>query len=83
MIFTDGSVQRRIKSGWDYSVRENGETVVEGSGTVDITTSSMEVKAITEDLRYLQINHLKREIIVTGSISTLQKSAKSISMPIR
>ena len=64
MIFTDGSVQRRIKSGWDYSVRENGETVVEGSGTVDITTSSMEVKAITEALRYLQINHLKREIIV-------------------
>ncbi len=64
----------------------NGETEVEGSGAVDITTSSMlmEAKAITEALRYLQTNHLKREIIVTGSMSTstLQKSAKNISMPI-
>ena len=41
VIFTDGSVQRGIKSGWAYTVRVNGETVAEGSGAVEITTSSM------------------------------------------
>ena len=78
VIFTDGSVQRGIKSGWAYTVRVNGETVAEGSGAVDITTSSMlmEVKAVTEALRYLQANHLKRAIIVTDSMSTLQKISK-------
>ena len=78
VIFTDGSVQRGVKSGWAYTVRVNGETVAEGSGAVDITTSSMlmEVKAVTEALRYLQANHLKRAIIVTDSMSTLQKISK-------
>ena len=38
VIFTDGSVQRGIKSGWAYTVRVNGETVAEGSGAVEITT---------------------------------------------
>ncbi len=78
VIFTDGSVQRSIKSGWAYAVRMNGETVAEGSGAVDITTSSMlmEVKAVTEALRYHQINHLKRAIIVTDSMSTLKKISK-------
>ena len=78
VIFTDGSVQRGIKSGWAYTVRVNGETVAEGSGAVDITTSSMlmEVKAVTEALRYLQANQLKRAIIVTDSMSTLQKISK-------
>ena len=78
VIFTDGSVQRGVKSGWAYTVRVNGETVVEGSGAVDITTSSMlmEVKTITEALRYLQTNHLKREIIVTDSMSTLQNQQR-------
>ena len=78
VIFTDGSVQRGIKSGWAYTVRVNGETVAEGSGAVEITTSSMlmEVKAVTEALRYLQSNQLKRAIIVTDSMSTLQKISK-------
>ena len=38
VIFTDGSVQRGVKSRWAYTVRVNGETVAEGSGAVEITT---------------------------------------------
>ena len=55
-----------------------GTTVAEGSGAVDITTSSMlmEVKAITEALRYLRENQQRRAVIVTDSMSTLQKVKK-------
>ena len=41
VVFTDGSVQRGVKSGWAFTIRVNGETVAEGSGAVDLTTSSM------------------------------------------
>ena len=75
VVFTDGSVQRGVKSGWAFTIRINGETVAEGSGAVDLTTSSMlmEVKAITEALRYLQLHQHKRALIITDSMSTLQK----------
>ena len=78
VIFTDGSVQRGIKSGWAYTIRVNGATVAEGSGAVELTTSSMlmEVKAITEALRYLQTHQHRRAVIVTDSMSTLQKISK-------
>ena len=36
----------------------------------------MEVKAITEALRYLQLQHYKKALIVTDSMSTLQKVRK-------
>ena len=36
----------------------------------------MEVKAVTEALLYLQTNQMKRAIIVTDSMSTLQKISK-------
>ena len=36
----------------------------------------MEVKAVTEALRYLQIDHLKWAIIVTDSMSALHKIHK-------
>ena len=66
-MFTDGSVQRGVKSGWAFTVRVNGTTVAEKSGAVSITTSSMlmEVKAITEALRYLREKKYKRAVIVT------------------
>ena len=56
----------------------NGRTVAEGSGAVQLTTSSMlmEIKAITEALRYLQQYRHKRAVIVTDSMSTLQKIQK-------
>ena len=56
----------------------NGEAIAEGSGAVEITTSStlMEVKAITVALRHLQSMQYRRAIIVTDSMSTLQKFSK-------
>ena len=78
VVFTDGSVQRGVKSGWAFTVRVNGTTVAEKSGAVSITTSSMlmEVKAITEALRYLKEEKYTRAVIVTDSMSTLQKVQK-------
>ena len=75
VIFTDGWVQRGIKSGWAYTIRVNGVIVAEGSGVVELTKSIMlmEVKVITEALRYLQTHKHSRTVIVIDSISTLQK----------
>ena len=75
VIFTDGSVKRGIKSGWGYTVRVDGEMINEASGASELTTSSMvmEIKAITEALQYVQREQHKRAIIVTDSMSTLQK----------
>ena len=36
VVFTDGSVQRYVESGWAFTIRINGETVAEGSGAVDL-----------------------------------------------
>ena len=78
IVFTDGSVKRGEKSGWAYTVRVKGETIAEGSGAVEMTTSSMlmEIKAISEALIYLQENRIKNAVIVTDSMSTLQKVKK-------
>ena len=78
IVFPDGSVKRGDKSGWAFTVRVKGETIAEGSGAVDITTSSMlmEVKAISEALKYLQEQGTKKAVIVTDSMSTLQKVKK-------
>ena len=56
-VFTDGSVQRDppTKSGWGLFARKDGITAKENSGATSIVTSSMvmEVKAITETLRWM------------------------------
>ena len=54
--------------------------MAEDSVAVVITTASMlmEVKTITEALRYLQSEQYRRAIIVTDSMSTLQKIKKSL-----
>ena len=71
-------VKRREKSGWGYTVRVNDLVLAEGSGAVEITTSSMlmEIKAITETLRWLRQEKHRRVVIVTDSMSTLQKVQK-------
>ena len=58
VCFTDGSVKRGEQSGWAYSVRVGGVMVAEKSGAVELITSSMsmEIKAITEILAYLEEN---------------------------
>ena len=78
VVFTDGSVKRGEKSGWAFTVRVKGETIAESSGAVDITTSSMlmEKKAISEALMYLQEQRIRKAVIVTDSMSTLQKVKK-------
>ena len=80
-VFTDGSVKRGEKSGWAFTVRCRGETVGEGSGAVEVTTSSMvmEIKAVTKALKYLQLNNYTRAVIITDSMSTLQKVEKESS----
>ena len=47
VIFTDGSVNRGIKSGWAFSVRVDAVVVKEQNGATVLTTSSMcmEIKA--------------------------------------
>ena len=54
--------------------------IAEDSVVVVITTASMliEVKTITKALRYLQSEQYRRAIIVTDSMSTLQKIKKSL-----
>ena len=63
IIFTDGSVKRGEKSGWAFTARVNGSNVSEGSGAVDLTTSSMfmEEKA----LQYLATIQAKKAVIAT------------------
>ena len=50
----------------------------EGSGAVEVTTSSMvmEIKAVTEALKHLQQQQYTRAVIITDSMSTLQKVEK-------
>lgn len=75
VIFTDGSVKRGVKSGWAFTVRVSGKVEAESSGAVGLTTSSMsmEVTAITESLKYLKGTQHTKAIVVTDSMSTLEK----------
>ena len=67
-----------MKSGRAYIVRVGVEVIAEGSGAVEMTTSSMlmEFKALTKALRYLQSKQYRRAIIVTESMRNLQKINK-------
>ena len=80
IIFTDGSVKRGEKSGWAFTARINGITAGEGSGAVETTASSMamEVKAATEALRFLSENRHRKAVIVSDSMSMLQKVKKGL-----
>ena len=81
-VFTDGSVQREVptKSGWGMYARINGTTAMERAGATTIVTSSMvmEVKAITETLRWMNEAGYTRAVIATDSMSTLQKIEKKM-----
>ena len=80
VIFTDGSVNRGTKSGWAFSVRVDGTVVKELNGATALTTSSMcmEIKAISEALRWIKDTSHQRAVIVTDSMSTLQKIEKGM-----
>ena len=80
VCFTDGSVKRGERSGWAYTVRVDGSTVAEKSAAIELTTSSMsmEIKAITELLAFLRDSHIRKAIVVTDSMSTLEKIKKKL-----
>ena len=80
IIFTDGSVQRGVKSGWAFSARVNGAVVEENAGATRTTTSSMcmEVKAITEALGWLNTTNYTSAVFVTDSMSSLEKVKKNM-----
>ena len=75
IIFTDGSVQRAVKSGWAFTARVHGQCIQESSGATSYTTSSMcmEVKAITEALQWIGTCAYQSVTILTDSMSTLVK----------
>ena len=75
IFYTDGSVQRGIKSGWGYTAAYQGMTVQEASGATGLTTSSMcmEIKAITEGLKWLGDSQHSKATFLTDSKSTLDK----------
>ena len=75
IFYTDGSVQRGIRSGWGYTAAYRGTTVQEASGATGLTTSSMcmEIKAITEGLKWLGESQHSKATFLTDSKSTLDK----------
>ena len=85
VIYTDGSVTRD-RSGWGFTVKQDGRTVHEDSGAHRVTTSSltMEVEAVTHAIQWLasqrdaQITHA---IILTDSMNLLQKVESGMGCP--
>ena len=82
---TDDSVTKD-RSGWGFTVKQNGRTVHEDSGAHRVTTSSltMEVEAVTHAIQRLasqrdpQITHA---IILTDSMKLLQKVESGMGCP--
>merc|ERR1711963_516984 len=75
IVYADGSVQRGVRSGWDYTATLLGEVVKEDSGFVPLTTSSMcmEMQAITEMFEWVRNQAITRLVCLTDSMSTLAK----------
>ena len=81
VIYTDGSVQRGVKSGWGFAVLRDGHVIHKASGACNITTSSthMEIEAVTKALKWMQTNMpqaTKHVIIVTDSQNILKRVEK-------
>ena len=85
VVYTDGSVTRD-RSGWGFTVKQDGRTVHEDSGAHRVTTSSltMEVEAVTHAIQWLasqcdtRITHV---IILTDSMNLLQKVESGMGCP--
>ena len=85
VIYTDGSVTRD-RSGWGFTVKQGGRTVLEDNGSHRVTTSSltMEVEAVMHAIQWLasqrgaQITHA---IILTDSMNLLQKVESGMGCP--
>ena len=75
VIFTNDSVVRGSKSGWAFTARVDGGVEAEESDATDPTLSSMqtEINAITFALSWVKHQDNKSILIVTDSLSTLEK----------
>ena len=82
VVYTDGSVQRGVKSGWGFIITQDGKITHKASGAVASTASSMkmEIVAITRALELIvksqqAIDHL---VFLTDSQSTLRKIERNM-----
>ena len=75
VIFTNDSVVRGSKSGWAFTARVDGVVEAEESDATDPTLSSMqtEINAITFALSWVKHQDYRSILIVTDSLSTLEK----------
>ncbi len=75
IVFTDGSVIRGKKSGWEYTARVDGITASENSFPCDSTMSSMmtEINAVMLALTWLKDTEYSRVVFVSDSLSTFEK----------
>ena len=85
VIYTDGSVTRD-RSGWEFTVKQDGRTVHEDSGAHRVTTSSltMEVEAVTHAIQWLASQRdarITHAIILTDSMNLLQKVESGMGCP--
>ena len=85
VIYTDGSVTRD-RSGWGFTVKQDGRTVHEDSGAHRVTTSSltMEVEAVTHAIQWLASQRdarITHAIILTDSMNLLQKVESGMGCP--
>ena len=80
-----GSVTRD-RSGWGFTVKQDGRTVHEDSGAHRVTTSSltMEVEAVTHAIQWLASQRdarITHAIILTDSMNLLQKVESGMGCP--
>ena len=77
VIYTDGSVQRGVRSGWGFVAYIANREVHSEAGASNMTTSSMrmEVEAITRALQWIgwAKTETQRAVILTDSQSVLTK----------
>ena len=84
-LVRDGSVTRD-RSGWGFTVKQDGRTVHEDSGAHRVTTSSltMEVEAVTHAIQWLASQRdarITHAIILTDSMNLLQKVESGMGCP--
>ena len=85
VIYTDGSVTRE-RSGWGFTVKQDGRTVHEDSGSHRVTTSNltMEVDAVTHAIQWLASQRDAQNthaVILTDSMNLLQKVECGMDCP--
>ena len=84
VIYTDGSVTRD-RSGWVFTVKQDGRTVHEDSGAHGVTSSlTMEVEAVTHAIQWLASQRdarITHATILTDSMNLLQKVKSGMGCP--